>query len=612
LGATAPPKTQHVGEAHTALDRSGLLSALRKNQHVRFLCPSTAPILDIAITGESWLAEEEEVVHAQIVDAEPDLTWHLEDSAIADAHVQLVSAEPDPWLGKPDSLEDDTRAHLVSTEPEILMNAEEDWLQEVEEEETDEVTAAVDNTHIDLQRLGVSKLTMLKGKCILTFPLSQSPHQHILSRTEHPPRSPATEAGTQATKESRCWTSLAPPPLDLPLPNGEAEPPGNAVPEQIQAPTPVERRLESLRGKRKWRVTGQSSQTSARTLKGKETWRATGQDSQKLVRTLEGMAPLGVAHGRPPDPTDPYARGSTVLEQKPIDPKAQVRISQMRRPVVDEGAGAHIDPWPDPGSIHPDLDVYFEMSALLEGEQKHILPSLDSEQVVTLKIFSFSSLLLPPTALERDLKGEDIEREQRDAVQRPVRRMPPSQVAEDPDEAGGVWLESAPAILVCPQLATGLEMGDVEAPNPGMVEAKRKAEWPARGQATEHECRPGQSPREAPYRRNQKVLRSAGTCKPKDECHEQAMLKSAAPGHLEGKPRHMEEGLAWEGIAEPQGAPCKATEPRARTSLSAEKEDTCTDKNRVNMARIAYNDAHTPSFPFPVTLGHSCSRERHG
>jgi hypothetical protein len=56
--------------------------------------------------------------------------------------------------------------------------------------------------------------------------------------------------------------------------------------------------------------------------------------------------------------------------------------------------------------------------------------------------------------------------------------MPPDRVAKDLDEAGGVWLESAPAMLACPQLATGLEMGDVEALNPGMVEAKRKAEWP--------------------------------------------------------------------------------------------------------------------------------------
>ena len=52
LGATSPQKTQHVGEACTAL------------------------ATDIA--GEFWL--DEEVTHAQMVDMEPDLTWsHLED-----------------------------------------------------------------------------------------------------------------------------------------------------------------------------------------------------------------------------------------------------------------------------------------------------------------------------------------------------------------------------------------------------------------------------------------------------------------------------------------------------------------------------------------------------
>jgi len=211
-------EVQHVGETHT--------------------------VLDIAIAGESWLAEEEEVVHAQIVDAEPDLTWHLEDPVVADAHAQLVSAEPDPWLGEPDSLEDDACAHLVSGEPEILMNVEDDWLQEVEEKVTAEVMAAVNDTSVDLQGLGVSQLTTPEGKS-LTSPLSQSPHQHVLLRTEHPPTSPATETGTRATRESRHWTNLAPPLLDQQPLNGEVKPPDDAVPEQIQAPTQVKRPSES-------------------------------------------------------------------------------------------------------------------------------------------------------------------------------------------------------------------------------------------------------------------------------------------------------------------------------------------------------------------------------
>jgi hypothetical protein len=288
------------------------------------------------------------------------------------------------------------------------------------------------------------------------------------------------------------------------------------------------------------------------------------------------------------------------LEQRPIDPKALVRIIQMWRPVVDEGAGAHIDPWPNPGTVHSNLDAYFKVSALLEGEQKLILPSADSEQAVTPKTFSISCLLPPPDTLER----EGVEPERHDAAQRPARLTLPEQVAKDPDKAGGVWLKSAPAVLTCPQLATKVEMGDIEAPNPGMVEAKRKAEWPARGLATEHECRPDQPPQGAPHGRDAKALRIAGACKPEDES---ATLKSAAPGHLDTKPWHKEGGLAPEGFAEPHGAPCKATEPRARASSTAEEEKPYTDENRVNMAGINYTDGHAPSFSLSIDLGHSCS-----
>lgn len=70
-------------------------------------------------------------------------------------------------------------------------------------------------------------------------------------------------------------------------------------------------------------------------------------------------------------------------------------------------------------------------------------------------------------------------------------------------------------------------MDDSEAPNPGMVEARRKAEWPARGPATKRECGPDQPPRETQYERDRKVLKSTGTCKPEDEL---ATLKTTAPG----------------------------------------------------------------------------------
>jgi hypothetical protein len=316
------------------------------------------------------------------------------------------------------------------------------------------------------------------------------------------------------------------------------------------------------------------------------------------------MTPLRAAHGCPPDPAGSYAQGSTVLKQRPIDPKALVCIIQMRRPVVDEGAGAHIDPWPDPGTVHSNLDAYFKVSALLEGEQKLILPSADSEQAVTPKTFSISCLLLPPNTLE----CEGVEPEQHDAAQRPAHLTLPEQVAKDPDKAGGVWLKSAPAVLTCPQLATKVEMGNIKVPNTGMVEAKHKAEWPVQGLATEHECGHDQSPPEAPYERDPKVLRDTGACKPEDES---ATLKSATPGHLETKPQHKEGGLALEDLLESQGPHFEATEPQARTLSTTEEEKPYTDENQVNMAGIDYTDGHIPSFPFSIDLGHSGSAYSH-
>jgi len=154
-------------------------------------------------------------------------------------------------------------------------------------------------------------------------------------------------------------------------------------------------------------------------------------------------------------------------------------------------------------------------------------------------------------------------------------------------------------------------MGKVEAPNPGMVEAKRKAKWPARGQATERECRPGQSPQEGPYGRNQKVLRTAGACKPEDERRELATLKCAAPGHLEEGSWHKEMGLAWEDLEESHGPHFESIELWEQAPSTAEEEDTLQTQNQVSLAGIDYADVHAPLFPFSIDLGHSCSAYPH-
>ena len=104
---------------------------------------------------------------------------------------------------------------------------------------------------------------------------------------------------------------MEPLPLDLAPLNGDAEPPDSSLPEQIQTPTQVERPSDSLRGKK--------------------SRRATGQDSQVSARVREGRTPLGMAHGRPPDPVDSQTRGLVVLERNPINPKALVCVHPTRR-----------------------------------------------------------------------------------------------------------------------------------------------------------------------------------------------------------------------------------------------------------------------------------------
>ncbi|KAF8489659.1 hypothetical protein F5888DRAFT_1870139 [Russula emetica] len=508
LGATLPPEAQHVGEAHT--------------------------FLAIDFAEELWLAEEEEVAHAQMVDAELDLIWGHPKDPVADAHAQLVSAEPDLWLEldclednarmqdigmEPDPLvgnhNEDAHAQLESAELEILTNKEDGLLHQVEEVEgegTAEVIAAVDeekDPRVDLQGLGVSHLATLEGTKVLTFPLSQSPHQSNILRTECLPKSPAIKTGTQATRELRPGTDLEPSPLDFPLSKGAVKPFNSTVPEQIQAPTQVERPSESL-----W---------------GKKAWHSTGQDSQASLCALEGKTTLGKVHGRPPDLPDSHTQGSVAMEQGLVDPKALVRMHKKRRPVLDKGASAHIDPWPGPGTIQTGSDAYFKVSALLEGEQDFIPPIADSEQAVTPKTFSFSSLPLVPLpldTLERDLKpGEGVAAPKRHgAAQRPARLKPPDHIAEDLEKAGGAQQESAPAMLGWPQLTIAVRTGNVKAPDPCTVEAKRKAKWPPRVQATEHKHRPEWLPQEVPYRCDPDDLNGTGTCKPEDEL---AVLKSA-------------------------------------------------------------------------------------
>jgi hypothetical protein len=207
-----------------------------------------------------------------------------------------------------------------------------------------------------------------------------------------------------------------------------------------------------------------------------------------------------MVHGHPSDPANSYTQGSTGLEQSLVDSKALVCMHQARRPGLDEGASTHINPWPDSSTGHINLDIYFEVSALLEGEQKFTLPSMDSEQAVTSKILSFSSLplvLLPPDTLEHDLKtgsgsGKGVDPGQHDVAGCPACLKPSDHTAIDSEEAGRARRASTPAMFDCPQpIFAAVGKGDIKAPpNPCTAEAKCKAEWPLREQATEHKCGP--------------------------------------------------------------------------------------------------------------------------
>jgi hypothetical protein len=77
--------------------------------------------------------------------------------------------------------------------------------------------------------------------------------------------------------------------------------------------------------------------------------------------------------------------------------------------------------------------------------------------------------------------------------------------------------------MIFPIDRLAVEMGSVGAPNLRTVEAKHKAKWPPRGQATEQKHGPNRLPREVPYERDPNGLKGTDTCKPEGR---PAILKS--------------------------------------------------------------------------------------
>ena len=79
---------------------------------------------------------------------------------------------------------------------------------------------------------------------------------------------------------------MDPPLLNMPPPNGDAEPPDSTIPELIEVPIQVEGLLKLLQSQKLQCIRGQ--------------------DSPVQAYALERKMPLGMAHGRPPDPINLY------------------------------------------------------------------------------------------------------------------------------------------------------------------------------------------------------------------------------------------------------------------------------------------------------------------
>ena len=123
----------------------------------------------------------------------------------------------------------------------------------------------------------------------------------------------------------------------------------------------------------------------------------------------------------------------------------------------------------------------------------------------------------------------------RDVTQHPTYLKPPDCIAEDPDEAGEVRQESAPAMFGW--LKFGVRMGNIKVPNLHTVEAKHKAKQPLRGQATKHRHAPEWLLQDVLCKHDPNVLKGTGTCKPEGVL---TVLKSTAAEDLEGKIWHIE------------------------------------------------------------------------
>jgi len=324
------------------------------------------------------LLAEEGDTHVQIVSTEAVLSWQHPQAPDPNIHVQTVGAEPETTQGEPGAIkrqpsypnvntpegvahgepdlmpgEDinsnvNTPVHLEGMGPEVLMDAEEDQPYVLEEDGVTRENTSVEedgDPHIELQEPMVSHLAMQEKAGSLTLLSLPPPTTPEAASMQH---SPAVNTGTLAIPEPDHGADLEPQPHDTPWPNEAAEPHFYQPLEQIHAPTVAGGLLESLPGKSSQCMMGQTGPISA--------------------HALEGKMPIGEVHGHPPDLPNLQRQGSIVWEPAVVISKAHVHAYQAQRPVPDEGACVHPDPWPSLDIIITKLDACLGSALQPEGE----------------------------------------------------------------------------------------------------------------------------------------------------------------------------------------------------------------------------------------------------
>ena len=417
-GAAEQPETSPADVTHTAkTEGEGCSLAEEGDTHVQIVSAE-------AVLSRQRTRDPDPKVHAQTVSTEPSAIPGEPGAIEEGAHAHGDCAEPDlkdgqpgdPNVntpegvahGEPDSMPGENinsnanaPVHLEGTGPEVLMDTEEDQPYVLEEDGIARENASVEedgDPRIELQEPGVSHLATQEKAGSLT--LSSLPPLTTLEAASTQ-CSPAVNTGTPAIPEPDRGANLEPQPHDTPQPNEAAEPHFQQPLEQIHAPTVAGGPLESLPGEESQRVMGQTGQTSA--------------------HALEGKTPIGEAHGRPPDLPDPQRQGSIVWEPAVVVSKAHVRAHQAQRPVPDEGACVHPDPWPSPDVVITKLDACLGSAIQLEGEQNIHVRSVGSElHAAPLAPQNISSSSLPPVRPPSDTlaranlsRGEGAATEQR-------------------------------------------------------------------------------------------------------------------------------------------------------------------------------------------------------